>query len=179
MMQIVANMAIRQAQPSDVELLRKLGIITFTNTYAAYNTPKDIELYIEKYFSRENLLAELNGNENYFFIAICNEKPVGYIKLRLPHEDLPALKNRNSIELERIYVLKELHGSGFGFKLIQYALDYAQQNGFDTVWLGVWKRNEKAINFYKKCGFEIFSEHEFMLGTDLQTDWLMMKVLKY
>ena len=60
---------------------------------------------------------------------------------------------------------------------MQFALEYSQENGFDTLWLGVWERNEKAIRFYEKLGFETFGEHEFILGTDKQNDLLMKKAL--
>ena len=41
------------------------------------------------------------------------------------------------------------------------------------VWLGVWEENVRAINFYKKQGFNEFDKHIFMLGDDAQTDLLM------
>nr|WP_228115767.1 hypothetical protein [Sphingobacterium faecium] len=45
------------------------------------------------------------------------------------------------------------------------------------VWLGVWEENPRAINFYKKNGFEEFDKHVFILGDDEQTDILMKKIL--
>jgi ribosomal protein S18 acetylase RimI-like enzyme len=39
----------------------------------------------------------------------------------------------------------------------------------------VWEHNPKAQHFYQKLGFEKFSEHQFMVGSDPQTDWLMKK----
>jgi ribosomal protein S18 acetylase RimI-like enzyme len=47
-----------------------------------------------------------------------------------------------------------------------------------ALWLGVWEKNERAINFYHRWGFEKFGEHDFILGDDVQTDWLMKKELK-
>jgi diamine N-acetyltransferase len=61
---------------------------------------------------------------------------------------------------------------------MQSCLDYIQQQGCDTVWLGVWEHNPRAIAFYEKWGFEKFGAHDFLLGTDLQTDILMKKKLK-
>ena len=48
----------------------------------------------------------------------------------------------------------------------------------DTVWLGVWEHNPKAIEFYKRCGFEVFDKHIFVLGNDPQNDLLMRKQIK-
>jgi len=168
---------IRPAFPNDVDILQQLSITTFSDTYAEYNTEEDMQLYIDEHFNGEVLLIELNSKENFFFLAILNHEPAGYIKLRTSHE-LPQLKNKRNIELERIYVVKHLQGTGLGHQFIQYAVEFAQSKGYDTMWLGVWTRNEKAISFYKKCGFKIFGEHEFTLGTDEQIDWLMKKELR-
>ena len=49
----------------------------------------------------------------------------------------------------------------------------AKAKNRDYIWLGVWERNFKAIKFYERFGFKKFGEHEFVLGDDVQTDWLM------
>jgi len=43
------------------------------------------------------------------------------------------------------------------------------------IWLGVWEKNQKAIDFYEKNGFVPFDKHIFVLGDDKQTD-IMMKM---
>jgi ribosomal protein S18 acetylase RimI-like enzyme len=58
------------------------------------------------------------------------------------------------------------------------SLEIAFEKKKDTVWLGVWKQNKKAIDFYTAWGFTIFDECDFILGNDLQKDWLMKKVLQ-
>lgn len=52
----VNNLTIKCATATDVSLLRELSIATFTDTYAAYNTPENMQMYIEKYFNTETLL---------------------------------------------------------------------------------------------------------------------------
>jgi diamine N-acetyltransferase len=170
------EVVIKPAVKDDVDMLQKLCIATFLDTYAKDNTVEDMRLYIAEHFNRKNLLDELENKMNFFFVATLNHEPVGYMKLRTSVE-LPQLKNKKSIELERIYVVKHFQNAGVGYQFIQFAVEFAQSKRFDTIWLGVWTRNEKAISFYKKCGFEIFGEHEFTLGTDEQTDWLMKKEL--
>jgi ribosomal protein S18 acetylase RimI-like enzyme len=83
------------------------------------------------------------------------------------------LKENQSAEIERIYVLKACHGSGVGQLLLDKALDLARQNKLRYVWLGVWEQNPRAISFYRKNGFVEFDRHIFRLGDDEQTDWMM------
>jgi len=46
-----------------------------------------------------------------------------------------------------------------------------------VLWLGVWERNARAIAFYRKQGFEVVGEQEFMLGADRQRDLVMARRL--
>jgi ribosomal protein S18 acetylase RimI-like enzyme len=82
-------------------------------------------------------------------------------------------KEDNSLEIERIYVLEKFQGRRVGQMLFQKAVEIAKLNQKDYIWLGVWEKNEKAIQFYLKNGFEVFDKHIFKLGVDLQTDLLM------
>ena len=54
-------------------------------------------------------------------------------------------------------------------------LDEAQQAGHETIWLGVWERNERAKAFYHKNCFMDVGSHVFMLGTDAQTDRILVR----
>ena len=45
----------------------------------------------------------------------------------------------------------------------------------DVLWLAVWERNERAIGFYRRFGFETCGALEFRLGHDVQSDLLMAR----
>ena len=51
----------------------------------------------------------------------------------------------------------------------------AKKKKATLIWLDVWKKNTRAINFYKYCGFQIKKEWIFQLGDDLQDDYIMEK----
>ena len=99
---------------------------------------------------------------------------MGYLKLNFG-DSQTELKDQKALEIERIYVLKEFHGKKVGQLLFEKALKIAEEKKVDYVWLGVWEENLRAINFYKKNGFEEFDKHIFKLGNDEQTD-IMMKL---
>ena len=42
---------------------------------------------------------------------------------------------------------------------------------------GVWEKNYRAIEFYTKWGFEKFDDTDFLLGDEVQKDWLMKKAV--
>jgi hypothetical protein len=45
------------------------------------------------------------------------------------------------------------------------------------LWLGGWERNERAKAFYLKTGFKDVGSHLFMVGTDPQTDRILVRGL--
>ena len=57
--------------------------------------------------------------------------------------------------------------------MYQKAFSIAKELQKKYIWLGVWEKNERALEFYKKNGFVAFDQHIFTLGTDVQTDILM------
>ncbi len=169
---------IRKVIVNDADVLQHLCIDTFAETYTAYNTPENMQLYNETYFGKEQLQNEIIDKQNYFFIALADNEPAGYTKMRTTDEP-PELKRRMHIEIERIYVLQKFQKQKIGLHLMNQCIETAMQHGFDVIWLGVWEQNTKAINFYTRRGFSIFGTHIFTLGTDPQTDWLMkMELVK-
>jgi ribosomal protein S18 acetylase RimI-like enzyme len=81
----------------------------------------------------------------------------------------------DAIELVRLYVDQAWQGAGIGRALLSAAFDAARAMGGQALWLGVWERNERAIAFYRRHGFERVGEHTFTLGTDRQLDHVMVR----
>ncbi len=99
---------------------------------------------------------------------------IGYLKINFG-ESQTELKDTKALEIERIYVSRELQGKKVGQILYDKAIQIANQKETEYVWLGVWEENPRAISFYKKNGFVEFDKHIFKLGDDEQTD-IMMKL---
>jgi len=89
------------------------------------------------------------------------------------------LKDSNSFEIERLYVLAEFQGKKVGQILYEKAISIARQQNADYLWLGVWEKNYRAFRFYQKNGFFEFSKHVFRLGDDEQIDLMMKLQLKF
>ncbi|MGZ8525811.1 MAG: GNAT family N-acetyltransferase, partial [Chitinophagaceae bacterium] len=104
------------------------------------------------------------------------EQPVGYARIR-ENNNPPSLGTSNAIELARIYATAQSIGKGIGKVLMQKCIGIAKAGNRECIWLGVWEKNQRAIDFYKKWGFEKFADHDFILGNDVQKDWLMKKTI--
>lgn len=170
------SILIRQANEGDAERIQELSWSTFHDTFAAFNSPEDMRLYLDNNFSLELISNALKEAGTTFLLAYHNERAVGYAKMKTV-ERPRMTKDEKALEIERIYVVREYFGKNVGKSLLDTCLQLAKQQGSTVVWLGVWEHNPRAIAFYKKWGFKKFGEHEFVLGTDIQTDWLMKKEL--
>ena len=171
---------IRAATQNDVSLLTQLGRITFTESFSEQNNPENFQIYLDEKYQHEVIMGEFKNPENQFFIAEYKSEPAGFIKLLFNEdENHPDLKDKKCLSLERIYVLKKCQGLHIGKLLMEKAIAIATANQFQLIWLGVWENNLKAIQIYKKWGFEQFGSHIFNLGGDLQTDLLMKKSVEY
>jgi len=156
----------------EVELLRIISLQTFTETFAHQNTENDMRKYVSENLSIEQLSKELNTEgSSFYFLKLINQI-IGYLKLNRGSAQTES-QNKNSIEIERIYISQEFHSKGLGILLLNQAIKIAKEQHVNYIWLGVWEENFKAISFYKKNGFEQFNTHIFKLGEDEQTDILM------
>ena len=170
------DLSIQQAGPKDASMLAELGAQTFKDAFGEQNNPEDMERYLAEAFTPQKMLEEIADLASSFFVAYLNREPVGYIKLRTSKQP-DCIEDPSPIELERIYVHQHCIGKGVGAALMKEAVQQGKAAGFNTLWLGVWKENHQAIAFYKKWGFDVVGEHEFVVGTDVQYDHIMARTL--
>lgn len=175
-MTIPDSITIREATKDDSLLIANLSHQTFRDAFGPDNTKEDMDKFLKEQFTIGRLMMEVGSRDNYFFLAIIDDQPVGYIKIR---DSLPPLSlgNKNAIEIARLYAITSSIGKGVGSALMKKAIDLAVEMKKSAIWLGVWEKNLRAIEFYKRWGFEKFGETDFLLGNDVQRDWLMRKNL--
>jgi ribosomal protein S18 acetylase RimI-like enzyme len=170
------SLVIRRASVADAQLLVSLSVDTFFETFAPINDAAHMQQYRDEEMNEQKLTAELADDNNFFFFASLGDTVIGYAKVRNAYT--PAeLQGHHCIELERLYLLKQYHDQKAGAALMQHCINHAHQYHYDTMWLGVWEHNERALRFYSKWGFTVFGSHIFRLGNDEQTDLLMKKNL--
>lgn len=169
------NITISKINILQVYDLQKISQQTFYETFSDSNTDEDIKHYLETSFSIHQLSNELSHKNSEFFFALHHVTPIGYLKLNYADAQT-ELKTENSVELERIYILNDYQGNKVGQALLNKAKSIAISKNASFIWLGVWEHNQKAIQFYKKNGFNEFDKHIFRLGNDDQTD-IMMKLM--
>lgn len=168
---------LKQVTENEIEQLQEIGRKTFFETFAKDNARESMDKYLEESFSTDKFRAELQESNSEFYFALQEHDVIGYLKLNTGSSQTEDNLD-NSLEIERIYVLKEFHGKKAGQILFQKALEIAIQKQVGYIWLGVWENNDRAIAFYRKNGFEQFDKHIFRLGDEEQTDILMKRKIR-
>jgi ribosomal protein S18 acetylase RimI-like enzyme len=165
-------MHIRRATIDDAAALAEIAERTFRDTFAKDNTPEDLEAYVASAYGEALQRRELEDPEG---LALLGESEDGALiayaqmrRVRSPHGE---------VEIARFYVDRAFHGQGLAQQLMDAAVDAARELGATTLWLGVWERNWRAIAFYAKCGFQDVGSKPFLVGSDLQTDRVMARVI--
>jgi len=121
--------------------------------------------------------TEILDKASIFFIAKLKNQWIGYAKLY--HGSPPeCVKQLPTIELARLYALKEYLGLGIGPALMNTCTEFAVKHFFKSIWLGSWKENHRGNAFYNKMRFEIIGSKTFELGSDIQEDFIFSKPIK-
>lgn len=168
---------IRKVEKADVGVLSQIAKQTFRETFAHDNTEEQLKEYFEEAYSLRVLSAELENPESATYFIMHEEEIAGFLKVNWGNVQTER-ELENAFEIQRLYVLQTYQGFGLGKQLFEFALELAENNGFSWAWLGVWKHNTKAQAFYNRYGFEKFSQHSFMVGQKIDTDWLLKKKLR-
>src|SRR6187200_2976624 len=99
----ISGLTIRRGTLEDAALLSDLGARTFSETFAADNTPEDLAAYMATSFNVAQQTAELEDPASTFLIAEVDGHAAGYARL---HAGEPAkgVEGANPVELVRLYV---------------------------------------------------------------------------
>jgi ribosomal protein S18 acetylase RimI-like enzyme len=166
---LLSKIKIRAVDSGDLQMLSQIASITFNESFAAFNTPENMCSYINEHFNESALKTDVENDSNLYYLIYTDQQAVGYMKLRF-NSSIEGIEDYFSIEIERIYILKNYHKQGLGKRLIQKAIQIAKENNYNLLWLAVWEHNTNAIAFYEHMGFTRFSTKTFVLGNDVQND---------
>ena len=164
----------RRATIADAEMLSEISKLTFSDTFTGTCTEEDMQWFLENTFNVALVQQELSNEDDKFYLALADGKAVGYLRFIEDYTHFSKMRQWKSLELKRIYVDRGYHGKGVAQILLNIILEYAKENEYEAIYLGVWEHNIRAQKFYEKMGFVRSGyTHGFPIGNTPQTDnWL-------
>ncbi|WP_010496967.1 GNAT family N-acetyltransferase [Paenibacillus elgii] len=170
------TITIKKCTLEDLRKLQEISYETFDETFKDQNSPENMNAYLERAFTLNQLEKELSNSSSQFFFVYVDHEVAGYLKVNVNDAQSEEMGDE-SLEIERIYIKKNFQKHGLGKYLLNQAIEIAMECNKKQIWLGVWERNENAIAFYEKMGFVQTGTHSFYMGDEEQIDFIMTKTL--
>lgn len=98
--------------------------------------------------SKDTIINDLKNNQILYYTLKLKSKIIGYISFNVVLENM---------DIHSIVIDKNYQKKGYGTYLLNFALKYAKDNDVNNIFLEVRKSNTKAINLYKKIGFDFIN----------------------
>lgn len=156
-------MKIQKAHISDAPILSQVAIEAFMPAHGHSSPEKDMQNYIQSNFNSENLAEEIQNSANTYYLLFDSEKLIGYYKINL-NLSCEFIDSSSVVYMSRLYILPSYYNKGSGKLLLDHAKEISRKNKQSGMWLKVWIKNERAIDFYKKQGFTIIGKSDFVIS---------------
>ncbi len=160
---------IKKAAECDIPTIRNLAERSWWPTYSAILSERQIRFMLDTLYSEKRLTEGFRTNEVFLLMHDKNGY-TGFVSYQ-PWKEEAAWK------INKLYVLPECHGLGYGRKLVEEVIRAARDEGITTLVLNVNKFNP-AFNFYKKLGFTVLREEDIPIGQYWMNDYVMILPLK-
>jgi ribosomal protein S18 acetylase RimI-like enzyme len=164
---------IRRAETSDAALLAEFAARTFTETFGAANSVSDMAAHLTSSYGVRQQRAEVASPDVVTLLVEADMRLAAYAQVRRNEAPIDP-PPESAVELWRFYVDRRWHGRGAAQRLMAAVHEAALALGARRLWLSVWERNDRAIAFYQKAGFRTAGSKDFWVGSDRQTDHVMI-----
>lgn len=156
---------IKEIQKEQLPIVKQIVYKTWPDAYGEILKPAQIKYMLELFYNLPYLEKSMEQGHRYF-VCFENEIPLGFIGIQ-------ALDG--VLKLHKLYVLPEAQGKKIGVLLFQKAEAVTAEQGLNRLILNV-NRFNKAIDFYKRMGMNIFKEEDIHIGHGyLMEDYVMEK----
>lgn len=163
---------IRVGTASDALALSLLAAETFRDTFAHLYTPNDLTEFLERNYTEQIQLRELERSDYKTLLLVRKESLLGFCTIRFGSREAHIIGPDPVAEIWRFYISKAYIGKGVAKIIMDRAMEVLLENKISVAWLGVWENNPRAQKFYKKYGFEEVGYHDFVVGTTVDRDLL-------
>lgn len=159
------------------DIMSKIDLIEFTDKKDSYELMYKwcSQEFIYEWFEQRKLSYEeienkyknkLLANQQQLFFINYNDNKIGFVQIyKYDDKKSESFKKYDSIYEYDIFIGEsEYLSRGIGTQIIKYVNNYIYEKYLcDCIVLRPFKRNERAVKCYEKCGFEIVDEY---VGSD-------------
>lgn len=159
---------LRPARADDAPALAGFAAQAFTDTYRGLDDDQDIADYCAEHFTPAVMAAVIADPACTTILARVGDAIAGYAIVR--DKPAPPCVAGRAVQLWRLYLGRTFIGQRLGATLMTAAQAEARRRGAETLWLGVYDRNVRAVDFYRRFGFVQVGTSEFLFGGRIYAD---------
>ncbi|WP_435415769.1 GNAT family N-acetyltransferase [Polaribacter aestuariivivens] len=155
--------SIKKATIKDATALALVGKKAFIIPHKDAIPSEIMVNYLNHSFSEKTLLEEITNPNYQYNLIFVDDNLAGFSKIIFNQKN-DNITETNVTKMERLYLLEEYYGLGLGNKLFQHNLHLAKEQNQKGIWLYVWIKNFRALEFYKKVGFKKIAMYDFPIS---------------
>jgi len=130
----------------------KESILALSNRYIEFELSSWRDRKIMEKSAKEAAIKATENSTTQIFVAEDNQGNfLGYIQLG---EFIDSFTNVKQGFIDSIAITKEAEGKGIGKGLMDFAEDWAREQGYGTIVLYVFANNEKARKLYERMNYK-------------------------
>ena len=148
----------------------------YIQVYGVEGVTHEFANFMDRKFSKEIIEKTLETNPIQLQIAYMNGNPIGVAEILF--DSLCPIRKIQLPELGKLYVLERFKGKGVGYGLLSNVEKLVAKKGFDQLNLEVYIKNEGAITFYKRQGYEVIGTVDFPMEENTYENLVMTKKLE-
>lgn len=143
---------IRRIGTGEADLFRQVRLKSLQDAPYAFSSTYESALRRSAESWREQAESTAQGRDRATFIAFSEEAPIGIAALyRLEGQVVVG-------EVLQVWVAPEFRGNRIARDLMDVLFNWAGENNFCRIKVGVTKVNARALKFYTKYGFSVIEE---------------------
>lgn len=154
--------AIELAEQTDIRSISNMAHIIWPDAYGEILSKDQIDFMLEKSYTVEGLAEGMVGGQ-FFYILKDDGIGQGFVALKTLADKL---------RIEKLYLMPNVQGKGFGKALIDFAIEKAKVKGKEILELNV-NRNNPAYHFYLKQGFQVIETVDIPYYDYVLNDYVM------
>ncbi len=164
---------ITKADVSQAAAIATVGKKSFRKAFEhLFKCKEELLEYLDHTYDPVKLAKSIRKENNIYFLAMLDGVAVGFAKIK-KHSLNEQIESIAQMELQKLYILQEHHGSGIGTALLKEIKKLGNEICPDYIWLDTHVSNEDAIRLYEKNGFKKIGNYQFTIGTQVFEYYVM------
>jgi GNAT superfamily N-acetyltransferase len=143
--------SIRRIRSGEGQLFRELRLASLKESPSAFSSTyaSAINRSWESWSEQADNTAE--GTDRCTFLAFSDGFPVGIAAI---YRDS---RSQEEGEILQVWVSPDSRGTGVAGDLLDTILHWCEENGIRRVLATITQGNDRALRFYRKCGFDVLN----------------------